>query len=154
MFIFKFFVSAELLFQGVFSLWVSLSNICNKNPLDCVSLNIFGNLKKNICVRQVSRFALNNTAGLQLTVCNLIKKRHQYRCFPVNFAKFIGAFFFRNTSEQLVLYRGHVFLCSLIKLCHEKMIIIRSYLDISWFIILDICRLCFEFWWAFCMKLS
>ena len=134
MFIFRFFVSAEFLFEGTFSLWVSLSNICNK-----IACTVF------LCIRQVSGFALNNAVGLQLIVCTLIKKRLQYRCFPVNIAKFIEAVFFRNTSEQLVLYRGHVLLCLLIKLCHEKISIIKSYLDISWFLILDICRLCFEF---------
>ena len=44
----------------------------------------------------------NKVAGLQ--TCNFIKNRLQYRCFPVNFAKFLGTPILKNIYEQLLLY--------------------------------------------------
>ena len=32
-----------------------------------------------------------------LKTCHFMKKRHQHRCFPVNFAKFLGTAFFNRT---------------------------------------------------------
>ena len=40
----------------------------------------------------------------------LLKKRLWHRCFPVNFAKFLGTPFLQNTSEWLLL-QIHVTLC-------------------------------------------
>ena len=36
----------------------------------------------------------NKVAGE--TIATLLKKRHWHRCFPVNFAKFLGAPFFKE----------------------------------------------------------
>ena len=38
-----------------------------------------------------------------LETCNFIKNRHQHRCFPVNFEKFLRTSFEQNTSLQLLL---------------------------------------------------
>ena len=37
------------------------------------------------------------------TACDVIEKRHRYRCFPVSFANFFRTAFFFNTSGQLLL---------------------------------------------------
>ena len=44
----------------------------------------------------------NKVVGLQ--VCNLIKKRLQYRCFPVNSAKFLTKPILKNICERLLLH--------------------------------------------------
>ena len=46
----------------------------------------------------------NKFVGLQ--ACNFIKKRIQYRYFPVNFAKFLRTPFLQNTSSRLLLKFG------------------------------------------------
>ena len=43
----------------------------------------------------------NKVAGLRST--SLLKKRLWYRCFPVNFAKFLRTRFFQSTSGRLLL---------------------------------------------------
>ena len=43
----------------------------------------------------------NKVAGLRPTT--LLKKRLWHRCFPVNFAKFLGKPFLKNTSGRLLL---------------------------------------------------
>ena len=45
----------------------------------------------------------NSVAGLR--PATLLKKRLWHRCFPVNFAKFLRAPFFQNTSGRLFLDR-------------------------------------------------
>ena len=47
----------------------------------------------------------NKVAGLQvcLQVCNFIKKRLQYGCFPVNIAKFLRPPFLKIICERLLL---------------------------------------------------
>ena len=44
----------------------------------------------------------NKVAGLRPTT--LLKKRLCYRCFPVNFAKFLRTPFLQNTSGRLLLF--------------------------------------------------
>ena len=44
----------------------------------------------------------NKVADLQ--ACNFIKNGLQYRCFPVNFAKFLRTPTFKNICEQLLLH--------------------------------------------------
>ena len=39
-----------------------------------------------------------------LQACNFIKKRLQYRCFPVNFGKFLRTHFSKNFCERLLLH--------------------------------------------------
>ena len=41
----------------------------------------------------------NENAGLQS--CNFIKKRLQYRCFPINIAKFVKTPVLKNIFERL-----------------------------------------------------
>ena len=48
---------------------------------------------------------LNKVAGLRPGT--LLKKRSWYRCFPVNFVKFLRTHFLQNTSERLLLNVGH-----------------------------------------------
>ena len=43
----------------------------------------------------------NKVAGLR--PAPLLKQRHWYRCFPVNFTKFLRTPFLQNTSRQLLL---------------------------------------------------
>ena len=40
---------------------------------------------------------------LQVEACNVIKKRDWYRCFPMNFVKFLRAPFLQNTSGRVLL---------------------------------------------------
>ena len=44
----------------------------------------------------------DKVTGLQ--TCNFIKKRLQYRCIPVNFAKFLGKPILKNIYKQLLLH--------------------------------------------------
>ena len=44
----------------------------------------------------------NKAAALQ--VCNFIKKRLQYRCFPVIIAKFLRVPILKNIRERLLLF--------------------------------------------------
>ena len=48
------------------------------------------------------RSLFNKVVGHQ--TCNFIKKRLQYRCFPVNFAKFLGTSILKNIYKRLLLY--------------------------------------------------
>ena len=48
------------------------------------------------------RSLFNKVIGHQ--TCNFIKKRLQYRCFPVNFAKFLGTCILKNIYKRLLLY--------------------------------------------------
>ena len=41
--------------------------------------------------------------NLGLQACNFIKKRLWHKCFPVNFAKFLGTPFSQSTSGRLLL---------------------------------------------------
>ena len=52
---------------------------------------------KHLC----QSFFFNKVAGLRLTT--LLKKRLWYRCFPVNFVKFLRTRFLQNTSGRLLL---------------------------------------------------
>ena len=54
--------------------------------------------------------ALSNFAiftGKHLKACNFIKKRLQYKCFPVNIADFLRTSILKNICERLLL---HLFL--------------------------------------------
>ena len=46
-------------------------------------------------------FFFNKVADLE--ACNFVKKRLQYRCFPVDIAKFFGAPILKNTCQRLLL---------------------------------------------------
>ena len=46
----------------------------------------------------------NKSAGLQ--ACNLIEKRLQHRCFPVNIENFLRTPIMKNICEQLLLQSG------------------------------------------------
>ena len=46
----------------------------------------------------------NKATGLQ--ACNFMKKRLEYRCFPVNIAKFLRAPILKNICERLLLSIG------------------------------------------------
>ena len=45
---------------------------------------------------------LNEGAG---PACKIIKKKLQYMCLPVNFAKFLGTLFLKNTSKKRCSYK-------------------------------------------------
>ena len=47
----------------------------------------------------------NKIAGLQ--ACNFIKKRLQYRCFPVNIVNSLRTPNLKNICERLLLYEKH-----------------------------------------------
>ena len=47
----------------------------------------------------------NRVVGLR--PATLLKKRFWYRCFPVNFVKFLRTIFLQNTSERLLLNVGY-----------------------------------------------
>ena len=54
--------------------------------------------RKHLC----QSLFLNNVAGL--SPATLLKKRLWYRCFPVNFVKFVRTPFLQNISGWLLLY--------------------------------------------------
>ena len=65
----------------------------------------FADVLQNRCFYKFRKFdrkthvlgsLFNNNAGLK--ACNFMKKRLQYRCFPVNIAKFLRTHFLQNTS--------------------------------------------------------
>ena len=62
-----------------------------------VFLIISQNSQENTCTRVF--FNKNATLGPE----TLLKKRLWYRCFPVNFVKFLRTLFLQNTSERLFL---------------------------------------------------
>ena len=62
------------------------------------ALKILQNSQENHCAR-VSFF--NKVAGLRSAT--LLKKRLWQKCFPLNFAKFLGTPFLQNTSWRLLL---------------------------------------------------
>ena len=49
----------------------------------------------------------NKIAGLQ--ACNFIKNRLQYRCFPVNFVKFLRTPILKNIWERPLLNKEGAF---------------------------------------------
>ena len=57
-------------------------------------------------------FVFNKVAGLQS--CNLIKKRLQHRCFPVNSAKFLKTSFSQKTFRRLLLTAALLFCRSIL----------------------------------------
>ena len=63
-----------------------------------VFLKISQNLQENTCA---SASFFNNVAGLRSAT--LLKKRLWHRCFPVNFAKFLGTPFLQKASGRLLL---------------------------------------------------
>ena len=79
-YIFVLFVSATDLFEGVFSLWVSLK--------------IFESSQESTCA--ICFF-------IKVKACKFIKKRLQHKCFPVNFVRFLRTPFLQNTSGRLLL---------------------------------------------------
>ena len=71
--------------------------------------------------KPVLEFLLNKVAGLK--VCNFIKIRPQYRCFPMNFPKFLRISFFTERLLSLLL-QGVCKGTSLVKIlqsCHFNM---------------------------------
>ena len=64
-----------------------------------VFLEISQNSQENTCAR--------DSFLIKLQACNFIKKESLYRCFPVNFAKFLRTPFLQNTSGQLLLLFPH-----------------------------------------------
>ena len=69
-------------------------------------------VKENICRSRHRRCFIKKTAlknftlfsGKQLKACNLIKKRLQHKCFPVNIAKFVRTSILKNIWERLLLH--------------------------------------------------
>ena len=53
-------------------------------------------------LRNFTKFTVKYLCHSQPKACNFIKKRLWYRCFPVNFAKFLRAPFLQNTSGRLL----------------------------------------------------
>ena len=56
---------------------------------------------ENFTRKHVLESLFNKVAGLK--ACNTIKKRLQYRCFPVKFAKALRTFNLKNICERLLL---------------------------------------------------
>ena len=80
------------------SLWGSENESVPRYNVRCSQPKVFS--KKSV-LKNLAKFTgkhlhwshfLNKVAGLQLAT--LLKKRFQYRCFPVNFAKFLWTPFF------------------------------------------------------------
>ena len=96
--------SVKFLFSIEILLKFSAKDICSEAATrgvlwKKVFLEISKNIQENTCVR-VSFFRKLQALGL----ATLLKKRLRYRCFPVNFAKFLSTSFLQNTSGWLLLY--------------------------------------------------
>ena len=65
---------------------------------------------RNKCFRNFPKFKQENTYAWDPLLiksqvpATLIKKSLWYRCFPVNFGKFLGTPFLQNTSRRLLLF--------------------------------------------------
>ena len=67
-------------------------------------------------LRNFTKFTVKHLCQSQPKACNFIKKRLWYRCFPVNFAKFLSAPFLQNTSGRLLFMMIFFFLKTFLKL--------------------------------------
>ena len=73
-----------------------------KQPPECsVRKGVLRNLAKFNGKHLCQSLFFNKAAGLR--PATLLKKRLWYRCFPVNFAKFLRTPFLQNTSGRLLL---------------------------------------------------
>ena len=72
-----------------------------------VLLEVLQNSRKNTCVR----------ASFLLKFQTLLKKELWHRCFPVNFAKFQGTFFYRTSPVAASNFFRHVILRSGLLCC-------------------------------------
>ena len=68
----------------------------------CSEKKLLLKLRAEFTGKHLCRSLFNKVAGLQ--TCNFNKKRLQYRCFPVNFAKFLGTPILKNIYERLLLH--------------------------------------------------
>ena len=79
---------------------------CMASPKAVVQRCFEKKLLLKLCVeftgKHLCRSFFNEVAGLQ--TCNFIKKRLQYRYFPVNFVKFLGTPILKNIYELLLLH--------------------------------------------------
>ena len=66
------------------------------------SHRVLRNFAKFIGKQLCQSLFINKVAGLR--PATLLKKKLRHRCFPVNFAKFLGTTFLENTSGRLLLY--------------------------------------------------
>ena len=58
---------------------------------------------KNGALKNFAIFEVSFYKFADLPDCNLIKKRLQHTCFPVNIAKFLKTFILKRTCERLLL---------------------------------------------------
>ena len=68
-----------------------------------VFFEISQNLQENTGAFHSGHVRVSFFIKLLPQACNFIKKRLWHRCFPVNFAKFLGTPFLQNTSGWLLL---------------------------------------------------
>ena len=66
-----------------------------------VKKGVLGNFTKFTGKHLCQSLFFNEVAGLR--PATLLKKRLWYRCFPVNFAKFLRTLFLQSTSGRLLL---------------------------------------------------
>ena len=81
-------------------------NFCMASPeavvQRCCVQKLLLKLRTELTGKYQYRSLFDKVAGLQ--TCNFNKKRLQYRCFPVNFAKFLGTSILKNIYKRLLLY--------------------------------------------------
>ena len=88
---YSYFLSAGVLFGGAFSLWVSLKFF--KVPLKfLIQVNAAYHSKAEALFDDIKK--------------EILKKKLWYRCFPVNFSKFLRTPFLQNISGRLLLGWG------------------------------------------------
>ena len=68
----------------------------------CSEKKLLLKLRAEFTGKQLCRSLFNKVAGLQ--TCNFIKKRLQHKCFPVNFAKFLGTAILKNIYGRQLLH--------------------------------------------------
>ena len=89
-------------------------------------------LKKKVFLKTLQKPQKNTSARvyflikLQVAPTTLLKKRFWHRCFPVNFAKFLGTPFSQNTSGQLLLGDGDFYAKSILYILKDNLYIDAS----------------------------
>ena len=61
-------------------------------------------LYKKAGLLEILQYSQEYTKKSDMKSCNIIKKRHQHKCFPVNIAKFLRTPILKNICEVLLLY--------------------------------------------------
>ena len=90
-------------------------------------IGVLINFAKSTKIHVYRGLFFDKVSGFQ--AATLLKKRRLYRCFTMNFAKFLRAPFLQNTSRRLLLSAARILLKpnkEAIKRCSTKCVIFQS----------------------------